>query len=905
MNTLINRLFTKDQPISSLNEFPSDEKFVFLKYLTDKGNSSTRLHNILKSIEELSFSSETYIAELQLVQNYLEIENYLIYHDARYIGTETKLRDELKLKFPTIFNTEAFGPLYVNDKDQEILLSQNFLKFLLRVFISRDKAVDIATRNLEMLNNSKEIKAQLRFVDQVNLLREIKENSQKVYDELQSSFGKEWVDSVYYQSYTEFSLYYKELKKIKSIQDLLPENTKLHSETTKVDKVEIIETKKQVLDEPVVQVSERTILENILDGYILFNRKGEILDHNRRALEIFGFRDSQLKDHSILNLFPEDIVSDLKQDLENTDPVVPNIIIGSRREAELLESPNSSQDFELTITNNYSEGIDTFTMFLKNISNKNETLKAISEAKVNAERMAKAKATFLSNMSHEIRTPLNVILGLSEIISKGDFSDDELLKQNLEGIDFSARNLLSIVNDILDFSKIEAGKLSIQSIDFNLHKVVANLTNGFAIKAQEKGLVLNTHIDIDIPNIVIGDQYRLNQILTNLIGNAIKFTQKGKVTVAVKMVSENEEDIAIKFQVKDTGIGIEKDKLNNIFDSFYQVEDANSAKIMGTGLGLAITKELIQLQNGILHADSLVGMGSIFEFILPLKKSKLKKISDQSQIFKKTNKKLSGLNVLVAEDNKMNQFYIKQLLAGLEVTVDIAENGAEAVEQFNNSEIDYDLILMDMHMPIMNGIDAISIIRKSNKDSLKKVPIVACSADVFPEARKNAIKAGIDFYLTKPLNEEAVKEVLYWLISDDEFEPNVNLSGDYGDNDANSSRSSNVDINKLKETFDNDQEFISSLLEIFIKETPEEFKSLRHCIEKEFYTRASSLAHKMKSSFMNLGMTLHGHHLQQIEAGILKKETLEDAKKHMEAFSKIYNKTLLEVNLLLIELRQQ
>ena len=548
--------------------------------------------------------------------------------------------------------------------------------------------------------------------------------------------------------------------------------------------------------------------------------------------------------------------------------------------------------------------MDTFSMFIKNISNKKETLKAISDAKIEAERMAKAKSTFLSNMSHEIRTPLNVILGLSEIILKGDIKNHSLLKTNLEGIDFSARNLLAIVNDILDFSKIEAGKLSIQAIDFNLHKVVTSLTNGFAIKAKEKGLVLETHIDTEIPDIVIGDQYRLNQILTNLIGNSIKFTQKGKVSVTVKLVSEADNEIALKFQVKDTGIGIEKEKLSHIFDSFYQVEDPNNSKIIGTGLGLAITKELIELQNGILHAESLVGMGSIFEFILPLKKSKLKKITDLCENRKLKTKNLNGLKVLVAEDNKMNQFYIKQLLDGMEVDVDIAENGAIAVEKFNNAEVAYDLILMDMHMPVMNGIEAINIIRKSNKNSLKKVPIVACSADVFPEARKNAIKAGIDFYLTKPLNEDSIKEVLFWLISDNEFEPELAIINADSDRNENSPRSSNVDINKLKVTFDNDYEFISSLLEIFIKETPEEYKSLRHCIDHEFYTRASSLAHKMKSSFMNLGMTQHGHHLQQIETGILRKETLEDAKKHMEAFSKIYNKILLEVNLLLIELRQ-
>ncbi|RLD27034.1 MAG: hypothetical protein DRI70_04920, partial [Bacteroidetes bacterium] len=583
----------------------------------------------------------------------------------------------------------------------------------------------------------------------------------------------------------------------------------------------------------------------------------------------------------------------------------PNVVIGKRQETILKQWGGTADDYEITITNNYTEGEDTYSIFLKNIANKIDTLKSIREAKINAERMAKAKSTFLSNMSHEIRTPLNVILGLSEIINKSDYDDEKQLRKNIDGIDFSAKNLLAIVNDILDFSKIEAGKLTIQSMDFNLRKLVANLADGFEIKASEKGLSLVSHIDPDIPNIVIGDQFRLNQILTNLISNAIKFTQTGEININVALVSQKDEEIGLQFNVVDTGIGIAEDKLNRIFDSFYQLENPESPKVTGTGLGLAITKELIHLQNGILNATSVEGKGSDFVFLLTFKRSKLKGLAKSIPTFAKSNKKLNGLKVLVAEDNKMNQFYIKQLLKNLDVEVDIAENGQEAVKIFQKSDYYYDLVLMDMHMPIMNGIEAISLIRKSNKYSLKKTPIVACSADVFPEARKDAIKAGIDFYLNKPLSEEALKEVLYWLISDNQIDTQSTTDKEMIKTPGSELKSSNVDINQLKETFDNDEEFIISLLEIFIKITPEDYNSMRNCIEREYYMRASSLAHKMKSSFMNLGMTIHGHHLQQIENNLLKKDGVKEAKKHLASFSSLYTRSLFEVNILLIELRQK
>ena len=256
--------------------------------------------------------------------------------------------------------------------------------------------------------------------------------------------------------------------------------------------------------------------------------------------------------------------------------------------------------------------------------------------------------------------------------------------------------------------------------------------------------------------------------------------------------------------------------------------------------------------------------------------------------------------MLVAEDNTMNQFYIKQLMNRLGIEVDIADNGQEAVAIYTQKQNGYyNLILMDMHMPVLGGVDAIKKIRASHKDAIKKVPIVMCTADVFPESRKNAIKAGIDFYLTKPVDEDALKEVLYWLVSDEE----TNLD-EVNTLKKEDTHSTTVNIAKLKETFDNDEEFIVSLLEVFIADTPDDFNSLSTCVERKFYPRASELAHKLKSSFMNLGMTHQGYLLQQIEKNISTGEGVQTGLKYFEQFKKIYTKTLLDVNIKLIELKR-
>ena len=902
MSNFINR-FLKKSEASLPREEKSSRYDDFLAHFYNQGFNSDKLDEIKKKVKETRISADENTAQFQLVHLYLAIENYLLIYDAGFLGSKSSLRKELSSTFFEIASTPPFKILEEQDRVQEIKLAYTFALYC---FDKSTALVDYFSKLSPEFTIKKEIDYSLLKEDMVHYLscrRKIREYIEQLHVEITSKTIKNSTTYPYEEWCNDFQNYFEHLETVDKIAYYIPEKAvekKAHAmsvQTTAVTKKEtsaIITSK--VKESSTVLFSA---LENMLDKAIIFDSSGKILYGNYKARKVFNLEDLKTKPKDIYNLLPPTVGLELQRDIEDSTYTYDKEVVGVRRDIVITMADGVREYFEISTSNNFSEDTDTYSIFFKNITKKKDTLETINKEMEHAQRAAKAKATFLSNMSHEIRTPLNVILGLADIITKSDNEDSELFKKNIEGIDFSAKSLLSIVNDILDFSKIEAGKLSIQSYDFNIRKVIISLANGFASKANEKGVEVHTVIDPQVPDIVIGDQYRINQILTNLIGNAIKFTNEGKVEIIVNATSKDEENIDVSFEVKDTGIGISEDKITSIFDSFYQVEDTANSKVGGTGLGLAITKELINLQQGELTATSTLGVGSSFSFTIPLVKSKLQSTEETVKTHTSNDKQLEGLKVLVAEDNTMNQFYISQLLNRLGIDVAMASNGQEAVEIYNNAPKGYyNLILMDMHMPILGGIEAISAIRESRKYTLKKTPIVICSADVFPESRKEAIKAGIDFYLTKPLEEDALKEVLYWLIS------NEDLYDLQSPTTSDKSLSSAVNMSKLRETFDNDEEFIISLLEVFIADTPDDYKSLITCMERGFYQRASGLAHKIKSSFMNLGMTQQGYILQQIEKHTTPSGTVETAQKYVEQLQQMYTKSLLDVNIILIELKR-
>jgi signal transduction histidine kinase/CheY-like chemotaxis protein len=397
-----------------------------------------------------------------------------------------------------------------------------------------------------------------------------------------------------------------------------------------------------------------------------------------------------------------------------------------------------------------------------NIDLINKTVLATRLAK-EAETANQAKSNFLANMSHELRTPMNGIMGMTDLVLSMDLPPKQ--KRFLELSKSSAERLLGIINDILDFSKIEAGRAELESIPFNLHTLLDETTKGMEILAREKTLELNIQLEIEGAENLIGDPGRLAQVLVNLIGNAIKFTENGKIRVLAEMIkrdqeefSETESEIRIKFSVKDTGSGIPEEQQRLIFIAFSQADASITRKYGGTGLGLSISANLVKLMGGELKLESKPGIGSEFYFT-----AGFKLLTDQKQIIAvasvKTDYKFKkDLRILLAEDENVNRILAMSLVEHEGIKVKAVENGKEAVEAYKSGN--FDLILMDIQMPIMDGVTATSIIRKIEKNTAEHIPIIALTAYAIKGDREKCLEAGMDDYLAKPINNRAFKDVL-------------------------------------------------------------------------------------------------------------------------------------------------
>jgi len=384
------------------------------------------------------------------------------------------------------------------------------------------------------------------------------------------------------------------------------------------------------------------------------------------------------------------------------------------------------------------------------ISNLKKTELALIKAKEKETEANKAKDEFLSTISHEIRTPINAVLGISHLLLIENPKEEQL--ENLNALMYSSEHLLSLVNNILDFNKIASGSLELEETDFNLKQILNGLQSIFHNEAKEKNISFIIEKDISLPKMVMGDSTRISQILTNLINNAIKFTEKGKVILNVSVINETKDSFLIEFVIKDTGIGIPEDKKDKIFKSFAQANSDTTRKYGGSGLGLSICKQLIEIMGSDLHLESEINKGSKFSFFLNFKKSSTINISQSNNlsnildIEKQDN--LKGTKILVAEDNKINIMVIKKFLTTWQVDYDFAENGLTALGKATTN--DYDIILMDIEMPIMNGFDATKSIRETKKNA--HIPIYALSASNSIDTKSKIKKFGMNGLICKPFN---------------------------------------------------------------------------------------------------------------------------------------------------------
>ncbi|RYY35831.1 MAG: response regulator [Sphingobacteriaceae bacterium] len=401
-------------------------------------------------------------------------------------------------------------------------------------------------------------------------------------------------------------------------------------------------------------------------------------------------------------------------------------------------------------------------MNISDVSPQKSYQQQLIKSKEEAESARKTKETFLANMSHELRTPINGILGITNLLRNTPVNEQQLSLLNL--LEVSSQSLLGVVNDVLDISKIEAGKFSIVRNAANLHDIIKSVYGLLKFKADEQNIEFILDIAPEVPLSVMVDGLRLNQILMNLLSNAIKFTKQGFVKLSVKVLEKRTDAARIEFCVSDSGIGIAQNHLDKIFDSFEQAEEDTPLKYGGTGLGLAIVKKLVELKGGELCVESEIGKGSKFTFVNYYKFAATPK---EKSIIRPVDKllPLTGVKILVAEDNMVNQFMITKLLKDWEALVEIVDTGRKVLSKLAENE--YDIILMDTHMPEMDGYEAAKSIRMEFEEPVRSIPIISLSAATLDHEREEAITAGMNDVLSKPFQPASLHEKISLFVKKD------------------------------------------------------------------------------------------------------------------------------------------
>jgi PAS domain S-box-containing protein len=547
------------------------------------------------------------------------------------------------------------------------------------------------------------------------------------------------------------------------------------------------------------------------------------------------------------------------------------------------------KDYETTFNpiRNQQGDITGIAVFSQDITIRKKAEDRLLQAKAAAEAASRAKSEFLSNMSHEIRTPMNAIMGLTDLLIAENPDTPEYEKLN--AIKYSAENLLRIINEILDFSKIDAGKMVIEEAPFDLKVLVDELVRSLQPSATKKGLALSANIAADVPLTLSGDRVRLSQILVNLTSNAIKFTNFGSVVVNINAISRAPEKVIMSFEVADTGIGIPKEKIETVFDSFAQAH--SNLKYGGTGLGLTISKRLTEMQGGNINVVSKPGIGSTFTVVIPYKVLEDSSALDAPKIFASLPD-FTGVKVLVVEDNAMNRFLAAQILDACKVDVDMAEDGLEAIKKLEEKE--FDVVLMDLQMPRMDGFEATDYIRNKMQEPISSVPIVVLTADVMPETREKALQLGINRFITKPFKQGDLYNAIIE-ITGVGMDKNAKLESDKAAKKLKKQNTVSMekpDLDYLKKLINNDEKALKQLVNIYQLALPADFDIFINNYNAGQWAELGKIAHKMKSSFANLGMGGTASALLQIERPCKLGKPPENLVDLVESIKNAYTETI-------------
>ncbi|HUR11771.1 MAG TPA: ATP-binding protein [Flavitalea sp.] len=514
-------------------------------------------------------------------------------------------------------------------------------------------------------------------------------------------------------------------------------------------------------------------------------------------------------------------------------------------------------------------GAALFWYIINTLRTQSRLIKQVRHSEKKVKEIARVKENFLANMSHEIRTPLNAILGFTNLLQLKKLDHESGVY--VQSIQRSGENLLTIINDILDLSKIEAGMMRIERSPFSLRGLVHSIENMFLPSANEKRIDFFARIDESLPDILDGDATRLTQILMNLIGNAMKFTTRGKVFISFENKGNDGTMVLLGIEVSDTGIGIPKEKLEKIFDRFQQADDAVTREYGGTGLGLSIVKELVELQQGTIRVESDTGNGTTFYLVIPYKKSDEQFITHPTFIRQPdTNPAtLQNVRILIVEDNEVNQTLLRYLFQKWQVKFEMANNGIEAIEKLKRET--YDLILMDIQMPQMDGYTATRQIRNILKI---KTPIIAMTAHAMAGEREKCLSYGMAEYISKPIREEQLIRLITQFVSID-TSSSTNQLGTTGSIET---QYTYINLAYLHEVSAGNKDYEKDVTTQFILAVPDEVAALNRAVEVNDKEGLRRITHNLRTSVSVMGLNeLLEPYFDSIEYGVAEENNLAES----------------------------
>ncbi len=577
----------------------------------------------------------------------------------------------------------------------------------------------------------------------------------------------------------------------------------------------------------------KSVVEDGSDIIFIVNYAGEILYHNHSVEETLGYKANSLIGRFFFDLILPETLPEFTREFKSSTRKKYNEAV----EFQFLCKDKSYKYLEFNSINlKHKEGIEGLILDCRDITQRKEDAAELLRAQ-------KAKEQFLANISHEIRTPINGIAGMAGLLSQNPTAKEQTTYLN--AIKSAADNLKVIINDILDLASIESGKLNFEKIGFNISELLVSVVDSFSVQSRQKGIELSYTLDDRVSKILVGDPFRLNQILINLISNALKFTHEGHIKIDCRQERKNTRSQTIRIDVTDTGIGIPKDKLAKIFESFSQADASITRKYGGTGLGLTIVKQLVELQKGKITVQSVEDQGSTFTVVVPyLIGSANEPVASGSSIARQGADQsiLKGLRILLAEDNDINRLYATSILKMWDCQTETAENGYVALEKVRNNE--YDIILMDIQMPVMDGFESTKAIKMSGT-AKSQIPIIALTANATQNDIEKCLQAGMNECISKPFTPENLFSIL------------VKYSQlNTGRNERLSAMpvAEKVDLTHLRKISNNNKEFVDDIVNSFMASTPKALQEISQCLKEREWVKMEELIHKIKPSLSMIGM---------------------------------------------------